>query len=62
VQADLRGILAKYDEIAEKLGEDFFAEFQRGVQKIGENPRVLPFRCQWAAQIQFFQVSVPPAL
>lgn len=31
VQADLNEILAKYDEVSEPLGDDFFAEFRIGV-------------------------------
>jgi plasmid stabilization system protein ParE len=43
VQADLNEILAKYDEVSEPLGDDFFAEFRIGVEKACGNPRFYHF-------------------
>lgn len=43
VQADLNEILGKYYDISERLGEDFFAEFQIGVWRAAENPRRFHF-------------------
>jgi hypothetical protein len=39
VQADLNEILDKYDAISQQLGDDFFGEFQIGLQKVRANPR-----------------------
>lgn len=43
VQTDLNEILAQYYAISEQLGEDFFAEFQIGVQKACSNPQFFHF-------------------
>ena len=43
VQADLDEILKKYYEISRELGEDFFAEFQIGINKTIENPQRFHF-------------------
>ena len=43
VQTDLNEILAQYYAISGQLGEDFFAEFQIGVQKACSNPRFFHF-------------------
>lgn len=43
VRADLNEILAKYDAISDDLGDDFFAEFQIGIQKACSNPRFYHF-------------------
>jgi plasmid stabilization system protein ParE len=39
VQHDLDEILERYDSISEQLADDFFAEFQLGVEKATGNPR-----------------------
>ena len=43
VQGDLDEILKKYYEISRELGEDFFAEFQIGINKAIENPQRFHF-------------------
>lgn len=43
VQLDLNEILEKYHSISEQLGEDFFGEFQIGIQKACANPRFFHF-------------------
>ena len=43
VQADLDGILKKYDQISPQLRDDFFAEFQVEIGKAIENPRYFHF-------------------
>lgn len=43
VQADLDEILDRYYDVSPQLGEDFFAEFQIGLRKVGENPRFFHF-------------------
>jgi hypothetical protein len=35
--------MAKYYAVSEELGDDFFAEFQVGVQKASSNPRFFHF-------------------
>ncbi len=39
VQHDLDEILERYDSISELLADDFFAEFQLGIEKATGNPR-----------------------
>jgi len=39
VQHDLDEILERYDSISEPLADDFFAEFQIGLEKAIANPR-----------------------
>lgn len=43
VQSDLNGILDKYYEISDQLGDDFFAEFGVGLEKVCRNPRFFHF-------------------
>ena len=43
IQADLDGILDKYYDVSDQLGEDFFAEFQIGLEKAKENPKHFHF-------------------
>jgi len=43
VQHDLNEILEKYHTVSDQLGEDFFAEFQIGIQKACSNPRFFHF-------------------
>ena len=43
VQVDLDEILVKYYGISDQLGDDFFAEFQIGVEKACANPRFFHF-------------------
>ena len=39
VQGDLDAILEKYSEVSSQLADDFFAEFQIGLQKVIRNPK-----------------------
>ncbi len=43
VQSDLDEILEKYYAISDELGDDFFAEFQMGVEKASGNPMFFHF-------------------
>jgi hypothetical protein len=43
VQVDLDEILASYFAVSERLGNDFFAEFQIGVQRACATPRGFHF-------------------
>ena len=43
LQHDLNEALGRYYEISEALGDDFFAEFQIGLAKLGKNPRFFHF-------------------
>lgn len=43
VQVDLNEILAKYSDVSEVLSDDFFAEFQIGVEKVCGNPKFYHF-------------------
>jgi plasmid stabilization system protein ParE len=43
VQADLNEILERYHDLSNRLGEDFFAEFQIGIQKALANPQYFHF-------------------
>lgn len=43
VRADLNEILGKCDAISDDLGDDFFVEFQLGIQKACSNPRFYHF-------------------
>lgn len=43
VQADLKEVIAKYDEISGTLGDDFLAEFQIGISRAVSNPRFFHF-------------------
>lgn len=43
VQLDLDEILRGYFEVSSQLGDDFFAEFQIGVEKARANPRYFHF-------------------
>ena len=43
VQIDLNEILEKFYAISEQLGDDFFAEFRIGIEKVCSNPRFFHF-------------------
>lgn len=43
VQADLNEILSKYGDVSEKLGDDFFAEFQVSLRRVLSNPKFFHF-------------------
>ncbi len=43
VQIDLNEILEKYYLISDQLGDDFFAEFRIGIDKVISNPRFFHF-------------------
>ena len=43
VQADLDEVLDKYYGVSSELGDDFFAEFQIGIQKAKDHPKFFHF-------------------
>ncbi len=64
VQSDLNEILAKYYNVSERLGDDFFAEFRIALGRICGNPRFFHFdssglrRCNLERfPIMFFTIS-----
>lgn len=43
VRADLQEILARYYDVSDRLGDDFYAEFQVGLGKAVRNPQFFHF-------------------
>lgn len=53
VRIDLKEILSKYDAISGILGDDFYAEFQVGLSRVGLNPRYFHFDASGLRRFNF---------